>query len=93
MADNIEITDAPEQHRFEARIEGTLAGFATYDRGDDLVTYPHTSVLPAYEGQGVGGALARAAMDDARGRSLRVRPSCPFIAHWITLHPAYADLV
>jgi uncharacterized protein len=43
--------------------------------------------------QGLGGQLARAALDDVRGRGLAVRPDCPFIRSWIAKHPDYADLV
>ncbi|GAA3480437.1 hypothetical protein GCM10018966_049670 [Streptomyces yanii] len=43
--------------------------------------------------RGLGGLLARGALDDARTRGLRVLPYCPFIRGWIGKHPEYADLV
>ncbi|AXI76380.1 GNAT family N-acetyltransferase [Peterkaempfera bronchialis] len=88
----IVVTDAPERTRFEARQGDTLAGFAEYIRSGSLVVYPHTEVDPAFEGRGVGGALARAALDDARARGLPVLATCPFIAGWMGRHPDYADL-
>ncbi|QIQ07261.1 N-acetyltransferase [Streptomyces liangshanensis] len=84
--------DAEELHRFEARVEGRLAGFADYIRTGNLVVYPHTEVDPRYEGQGIGGALARAALDDARTRALPVLATCPFISSWMTRHPEYLAL-
>ena len=46
------------------------------------------------EGRGVGGALARHALDEVAGdESLRVVPRCPFIKAWIARHPDYAALV
>ncbi|MFI0353183.1 GNAT family N-acetyltransferase [Actinomadura sp. 9N407] len=89
---NVTITDAADRHRFEAHIDGSLAGFAEYMRSDKLVVYPHTVVEPAYEGKGIGGALARAALDDARERGLPVLATCPFIAAWLRRHPEYEDL-
>ncbi|GAA2135245.1 GNAT family N-acetyltransferase [Kitasatospora kazusensis] len=88
----ITIQDATTGRRFEAWIDGELAGFAEYMRGEALVVYPHTVVEPAFEGRGVGGALARAALDDARARDLPVLATCPFIKAWMVKHPEYADL-
>ncbi len=86
------VSDAPERNRFEAHIDGALAGFAEYMRGPELVVYPHTEVGGAYEGRGVGGTLARAALDDARARGLRVLATCPFIAAWMRRNPGYSEL-
>ncbi|MFD9063482.1 GNAT family N-acetyltransferase [Kitasatospora purpeofusca] len=88
----VTIRDAEDAGRFEARSDGTLAGFAEYLRSDGLVVHPHTVVEPAFEGQGVGGALARAALDDARARGLAVLATCPFIKGWMLRHPEYLDL-
>ncbi len=88
----VTIRDAEGAGRFEAWVDGTLAGFAEYLRSGELVVYPHTVVEPAHEGQGVGGALARAALDDARARGLAVLATCPFIKGWMLRHPEYIDL-
>ncbi|MEV0191967.1 GNAT family N-acetyltransferase [Kitasatospora purpeofusca] len=88
----VTIRDAEGAGRFEAWSDGTLAGFAEYLRSDGLVVYPHTVVEPAFEGRGVGGALARAALDDARTRGLAVLATCPFIKGWMLRHPEYIDL-
>lgn len=89
---DVEVVDVPERGRYEARIGERTVGFAEYQRSDDLVVLPHTEVDPAYEGQGVGSALARAALDDIRERGAAVDPRCPFIASYIDRHPEYADL-
>ena len=47
----------------------------------------------AFEGQGVGSALARTALDDVRASGRSAVPKCPFIRGWIDKHPDYADLV
>ncbi|MEV6975958.1 GNAT family N-acetyltransferase [Kitasatospora sp. NPDC093806] len=88
----VTIRDAEDADRFEAWVDDTLAGFAEYLRSAELVVYPHTEVGPAFEGQGIGGALARAALDDARKRGLAVLATCPFIKGWMLRHPEYIDL-
>lgn len=91
---DVVVTHHPEESRYEAHIGGKLAGFAAYKiaRGNQVFT--HTEVDDAFEGQGVGGALARAALDDVRERGEhQVVALCPFIAAWIERHPDYQDLV
>jgi predicted GNAT family acetyltransferase len=92
MTVSVAVADAGERSRFEAHVDGALAGFAEYQRTDHLVAYTHTEVDPAFEGRGVGSALARAALDDARRRALPVLATCPFIARWMGRHPEYLDL-
>ncbi|MER5866054.1 GNAT family N-acetyltransferase [Kitasatospora sp. NPDC002040] len=92
MSGTVDIQDAAANSRFEARVDGELAGFAEYIRSDRLVVYPHTVVEPAFEGRGVGSELARAALDDARKRGLPVLATCPFIKGWMLRHPEYTDL-
>jgi predicted GNAT family acetyltransferase len=88
------VTHQESEHRYEARVDGEHAGSAYYETADDLVVFTHTEVDDAYEGHGVGSALARFALDDVRadGRR-RVVPRCAFIKGWIDRHPDYQDLV
>lgn len=88
-----EVRDAPGQHRYEVHVDGALAGFAEYEQRDGTVVFTHTEVDDAHEGQGVGSALARQALDDVRARGLTVVPQCPFIAGWIDRHDDYRELV
>lgn len=89
----VETRDVPEKNRWEAVADGEVVGFAAYRRSPDAVVLTHTVVQPEYEGEGVGSALARAALEDARAAGLRVVPRCEFMAAWIERHPEYADLV
>lgn len=90
----VQVSDAPDRHRYEAAVDGRVAGFAAYaDTDQGVRVFTHTEVEPAYGGRGVGGALVRGALDDVRARHLAARPLCPFIAGWIDRHPEYADLV
>ncbi|SDN88806.1 GNAT family N-acetyltransferase [Actinacidiphila guanduensis] len=91
-AGDIVVTDAPDAHRYKARSGTDLAGFVAYLRAPELIALVHTEVEPAYEGRGVGSALARGVLDEARASGLRVLAICPFIDGWITKHPEYEDL-
>lgn len=86
----VQVSDNRDASRFEATLDGRLAGFAEYQLTDELVVFTHTEVLPAYEGQGVGSALAHYALDQVKADGTRkALPTCPFIEGWIQRHPDY----
>lgn len=95
MSDDPSITvrHIPESERYEALEDGELVGFAAYRPSGDTVVFVHTDVADTLRGHGIGGALAREALDDVRRRGLRAVPMCSFIAAWIRHHPEYHDLV
>jgi uncharacterized protein len=91
---DVVVTDNREKSQYEAHIDGELAGYSQYHLTRSSIVFTHTEVDPAYEGHGVGSALARFALDDVRAKGERdVVPVCPFIHGWIDDHPDYADLV
>ena len=68
------VLDAPDRSRFEINLDGRLAGFAQYRMKDPaLIVFTHTEIDDAFEGQGLGSTLVRAALDAARTRGLAVR--------------------
>ena len=94
MADDVVVTNHRDVMRYEARLDGELAGFAEYQLTDELIVFTHTEVDPRFEGQGVGSALARFALDEVRDAGDRkVMPLCPFIKGWIARHREYVPLV
>jgi predicted GNAT family acetyltransferase len=92
-AQDIEVRDNAALHRFEVYLQGGLAGFATYEVRPAALAIMHTEIDPAFEGRGLGTALARGALESARGRGLQVLPYCPFTNDFIRRHPDYLDLV
>ena len=95
MSELAEVTvqDNADRRRYEASTEsGVVAGFAEYRDRDGVRVFTHTEVDDAFEGQGIGSSLARAALDDVRERGLRARVKCPFIRTYVEKHPEYADL-
>lgn len=90
----VKVTQNAERQRYEAHLEGKLAGVATYQLDDDVIVFTHTEVEPAYEGRGVAGTLVRGALDDVRSQGgHKVLARCPFVASWIDRHDDYADLL
>ncbi|MGI8760357.1 MAG: GNAT family N-acetyltransferase [Jatrophihabitantaceae bacterium] len=87
------VTENREQHRFEIRVDGALAGFATFRLDGGTVTFPHTEIEDRFGGQGLGSTLVRAALDDARDRGWTVVAQCPFVGRFIEDNPEYQDLV
>jgi len=89
-----EVSDQPEKSRYELRVDGELAGFAEYKLRGDHITFTHTEVDDAYEGQGLGSQLSRAVLDGAHDAGLSVYPECAFIARYVKRHPGkYLGLV
>jgi predicted GNAT family acetyltransferase len=89
----IAIADAPGRQRFEATLDGELAGFLVYRSRKGLLALIHTEVEERFEGHRVGGKLARFALDRARADGLAVLPFCPFVNDWLKRHREYVDLV
>jgi predicted GNAT family acetyltransferase len=87
------ITDAPERERYEAHLDGELAGVLEYIHKRGRIALIHTEVLPIHEGRGVGSALVRFALDDARRRGLRVIANCPYVQGYLARHPEDDDIV
>ncbi|GAA3395878.1 GNAT family N-acetyltransferase [Cryptosporangium minutisporangium] len=87
------ITDAPDESRYEANLDGTLAGVVEYQLDGDVIMFTHTGVPSEFEGRGIASQLARYVLDDARRRGLEVLPRCPYISGWIARHLDYLDLV
>lgn len=87
------VRDVPERTRYEVSVDGELAGFAEYRDRDGARVFTHTEVFDAFEGQGVGTALASGALDDVRASGGRLVALCPFVAAYIERHDEYADLI
>ncbi len=83
----------PEQSRYEIQVDGAVAGFTQYRSTPGVVDFVHTEIDDAHEGQGLGGQLARGALDDVRANGQKVIATCPFIKGWIAKHEDYQDLL
>jgi predicted GNAT family acetyltransferase len=94
MAEEPVVADNPDLHRYEITLGGERVGLLTYRVSGEVMTMLHAEIEPAHGGQGLGTALARGALEDARSRGLSVRPLCPFVAEVVRRDSAaYADIV
>ena len=80
MAD-IEVIRDDSRHRYEALLDGQVAGFLRFTTKSGQTTLVHTEVDPAFEGRGIGSALAKHALDDVRARGEQVVAQSPLWTH------------
>lgn len=75
----IEIANNDASSRFEARIDGAVAGFADYVDADGVRSFTHTEVDPSFGGRGVGSQLVDEALRATVAASKQIRPICSFV--------------
>ena len=90
---NLVVADAPGRQRYEALLDDVLVGVLTYAVKNGRIALIHTEVMPAHEGRGIGAALTRFALDDARRRELLVIASCPYVKRYLETHLDDLDIV
>ena len=78
--------------RFEVRKDPHLA-FLSYRKEGGRVIFDHTFVPEELRGLGLGGTLARAALEEGRQRSWKVVPRCWFVSEFIEKNREFLDLV
>lgn len=87
------VVDTPAAERYEAYLDDQLAGVLEYVLQRGEIALVHTEVAAGHEGQGIGAALARFALDDARRRGLGVIAICPYVRAYLAKHPEDHDIV
>jgi hypothetical protein len=92
-SDPIEVRINEKESRFEASALEGLAELRYRVLRDGTLVLVHTEVPPALEGRGLASRLARAALELARARGVKVIVLCPFVAAFIERHPEFKDLV
>ena len=90
--DDVTVKQDEEAQRFQAIVGGQRA-LVTYRRSPGHITFLHTEVPPALEGQGLAAKLVRAALAFARAQHLQVIPLCPYVSNFICRYREYQDLV
>jgi len=82
----------PEQSRFAILIDTHVAR-AEYTLAGDVITFTHTIVPKAMQGQGLGIKLVKAGLRYAREQHLKVIPQCTMFAGFMRKHPDTQDLL
>jgi hypothetical protein len=81
--------------RYEAVID-TLdgSGELTYSRmSATRIIADHTGVADGLRGRGVGKALVKRLIEDARSEGFRIVPLCPFVKAQYQRHPEWSDVM
>lgn len=91
--DDAAVTRSAERSRFELTVDGDLAGVLDYRLHDGVADMFHTEVFGRFGGRGLGSAVVRAALEQARADGWTVTASCWFVRDYIAAHPEYADMV
>ncbi|MGQ7793284.1 GNAT family N-acetyltransferase [Faunimonas sp. B44] len=89
----IEREEGESKGRYVMRRDGATAEL-TYSRaGARMIIIDHTGVPDAFRGLGVGEALVRRAIEDARAEGRTVIPLCPFAKAQIERHHEWQDVL
>ena len=83
----------PERHRYEAELDGTLAGILDYVVKHGRIALIHTEVPRRSRATASRPALTRFALDEARRRELKVIVICPYVRRYLETHPEDMDIV
>ncbi|RYD54024.1 MAG: N-acetyltransferase [Sphingomonadales bacterium] len=87
-----DVIDNRERSRFELAVDGHTA-FAAYTIAGDVITFTHTVVPPALQGQGIASRLIAAALAEVRARGQKLIPECSFVQAYLEKHPQDRDLI
>jgi hypothetical protein len=86
------VTNNAAENRFEVHTDHGVAMLRYVARGN-VLDLTHTVVPQEAEGQGIGSALAHAALEHAQANGLKVIASCPFVHSYLRKHTEFAGLV
>lgn len=87
--------DGPSGGRYAATIPGAEGeAEMTYSRaGATRLIIDHTGVPDSLRGTGIGEALVRRAVEDARAQGIKIIPLCPFAAAMFRKHEELRDVL
>lgn len=95
MSETFEITreEGETKGRYSAVVDGHEAEM-TYSRaGASTIIIDHTGVPDALRGRGVGQALVRRGVEDARAEGRKIVPLCPYAKAQIARHSEWQDVL
>ncbi|QAY74198.1 N-acetyltransferase [Agromyces protaetiae] len=87
-------THEPDANRYVLRIGGELASVLDYHVRGDSVAFSRAFTNPPFRGRGLAGEVVAFAVDDVEATTtLRIVPTCWYVAEWFDLHPERASLL
>ncbi|GAB3673761.1 GNAT family N-acetyltransferase [Actinocorallia lasiicapitis] len=87
---DVKVSDDTARSQYEIHVDGQLAGFSRYVVEGNTISFHHTEIDLAYEGQGLGSELVKSALSNAHSRGLKITATCPFVREYLKRHPEIA---
>jgi predicted GNAT family acetyltransferase len=87
------VRENPSQHRFERQIHDGAIAAAYFRNADGKLVFIHTEVPSEFSGLGIATELARGTFELLRKSGRKAVLKCPFMVHFASTHPEYADVV
>ena len=75
--------------RYIAVLDGETIGEAVYHDTQEGRVFTHSEILPAYEHQGFGTQMVRAAVEDTRTAGVKPIGRCSMVRNFLAEHPDY----
>jgi predicted GNAT family acetyltransferase len=88
---NIQLNEA--EKKFFVIVDDKEAKVDFVRPSDSVLDLIHVYVPPSLRNQGIAGALAKFVLSYAKEHALKIIPTCPYIAHYLRIHPEWAHLV
>ena len=89
----IEREEDAREGRYVVRLDGQEAEMTYRRAGDRIIIIDHTGVPDALKGRGIGEALVRRGVEDARSEGRSIIPVCPFAKALIERHVEWQDVL
>jgi len=89
---NLDIKHDVDKHLFFVKVKGGNAELNYERHGSSYLDYKETYVPSQSRNMGVGANLVSHALDFARDRDLKVKPTCSFVEEYIKEHPEYKSI-
>jgi uncharacterized protein len=93
MDAEITVRNDPESGRYVAVLGDRDVGRIIYERRGGRAIFRHTIIEPEFQGEGVGTALVRGALDDLGANGLSLTNYCSFVTEFMADNPSYAGLL
>lgn len=89
----MKIVDDSAHRRFDLYIDDDRVGKIDYIIAGNDMHLTHTVVSPDRREHGLASDFVTAVLTQLRDTPYRLVPDCPYVAHWLTTHHEFDDLL